>query len=253
MNEPSPSLPADRVEGTRSIAAAAAIDGFALCGVLLGTLDHAQALVSIKEVATGRYVHVNTRMTELFGRSAAAMLGHTDLDWMEPAQAASIRTAEQAALVNDTPTLSAHRVERDGRKREFSVTRSALPREDGAPARHVLSVWMEQTSAHQREQQLQQALAQLEQQQVAAEVQRLEVQDQGLRDSATGLYQRGHFEDQLRREVDLSSREHREFALVSIALDPFTAAVAALGAPARVTEWAARCDYLVNNNNQERV
>jgi diguanylate cyclase (GGDEF)-like protein len=28
-----------------------------------------------------------------------------------------------------------------------------------------------------------------------------------------------HFDDQLRREVDLSSREHREFALVSITLD----------------------------------
>jgi diguanylate cyclase (GGDEF)-like protein len=38
-----------------------------------------------------------------------------------------------------------------------------------------------------------------------------------------------HFDDQLRREVDLSSREHREFALVSIALDPLADAVKALG------------------------
>jgi diguanylate cyclase (GGDEF)-like protein len=54
-----------------------------------------------------------------------------------------------------------------------------------------------------------------------------------LRDSATGLYQRLHFDDQLRREVDLSSREHREFALVSIALDPLNPAVKAMGADAR--------------------
>ena len=60
------------------------------------------------------------------------------------------------------------------------------------------------------------------------------MQDQGARDQATGLYQRVHFDDQLRREVDLSSREHREFALVSIALDPFTDSVEALGEPARL-------------------
>ena len=45
---------------------------------------------------------------------------------------------------------------------------------------------------------------------------RLELADQSLRDRATGLYTRPHFEDQLRREVDLSTREHREFALVLI-------------------------------------
>jgi len=37
----------------------------------------------------------------------------------------------------------------------------------------------------------------------------------------------------LRREVDLSSREHREFALVSITLDPLPQAALALGAAAR--------------------
>ena len=234
MNEPSSSSPADRTEASRALATAAGVDCSALNGALLITLDHVQSLVSVKEVATGLYVHVNARMAELFGRSVAAMAGATDLDLMDPAQSTAIRAAEQAALVHASPTLSAHRVERDGRKREFSVTRTALPRADGGPARHVLSVWVEQTSAHQRDLQLQQALAQLEQQQVAAEALRQEVQDQGARDQATGLYQRVHFDDQLRREVDLSSREHREFALVSIALDPFTDAVEALGEPARL-------------------
>jgi diguanylate cyclase (GGDEF)-like protein len=59
------------------------------------------------------------------------------------------------------------------------------------------------------------------------------MKDQGLRDSVTGLYQRGHFDDQLRREVDLSSREHREFALVSVALDPISEAARAAGPAAR--------------------
>jgi diguanylate cyclase (GGDEF)-like protein len=39
--------------------------------------------------------------------------------------------------------------------------------------------------------------------------------------------------DHLRREVDLSTREHREFTLVHIELDPFSPRVTALGAPAR--------------------
>jgi diguanylate cyclase (GGDEF)-like protein len=97
----------------------------------------------------------------------------------------------------------------------------------------VLAVWTERTDEHEREQQLKQALAQLEQQQVDAEAQRRETQDQSARDAATGLYQRMHFDDQLRREVDLSSREHREFSLVSIALDPFSDAVKAMGSEAR--------------------
>jgi diguanylate cyclase (GGDEF)-like protein len=73
----------------------------------------------------------------------------------------------------------------------------------------------------------------MEQQHVAMEALRRESHDQALRDNVTGLYQRAHFDDQLRREVDLSSREHREFALVSIALDPPPEAVRRHGEPAR--------------------
>ena len=93
-------------------------------------------------------------------------------------------------------TTSEQRLERDGVKREFSVVRIPVPRADGSAPRHLLSAWTELTFAHQRETQLQQALAQLEQQQTAAEVLRRETQDQGMRDTATGLYQRLHFDDQ---------------------------------------------------------
>ena len=233
MNETTQALLQERTEMAHTLARALGTDAAALAGAFLETLDRVNVLLSIKEVASGRYAHANARMAELFGCTPAALVGSTDADLMEPAQYAAMRSAEQAALAHAAPTLSEHRIERDGRKREFSVTRMALPRVDGLAARHVLGVWVEQTTAHQREQQLQQALAQLEQQQVAAEALRRETQDQTLRDNATGLYQRVHFDDQLRREVDLSSREHREFALVSIALDPFSPAVNALGSGAR--------------------
>ena len=242
MNDPDFSLRPDHVQAFAAAAAGSGIDGSALSGTLFSVLDHVQSLWSVKEVATGRYMHVNPRMAELFGRRPAEMVGAADADLMEPAQAATLRAAEQAALAHSAPSQSEHRIVQGGRKREFSVVRAALPRSDGGPSKHMLSVWMERTEAHQRETQLQLALAQLEQQQVAAEILRREAQDQGVHDSATGLYQRAHFDDQLRREVDLSSREHREFALVSIALDPFNEGVAAMGpqARARVLEALGR-------------
>jgi diguanylate cyclase (GGDEF)-like protein len=236
MNQTTPALsqePQERAETARSLARVLEVDAPGLAAVLLEMLDRVDVLLAIKEVASGRYLHANPAMAALFGRSPSAMLGATDAELMEPAQAASMRAAEQTALAHDAPALSEHKIDRDGRKREFSVTRMALPGAAGAAARNVLCVWVDRTAAHQREHQLQQALAQLEQQQLAAETLRRETQDQNLRDSTTGLYQRLHFDDQLRREVDLSSREHREFALVSIALDPLNDAVKSLGGDAR--------------------
>ena len=77
------------------------------------------------------------------------------------------------------------------------------------------------------------ALDQLEQQQKANDSLRVELSDHALRDQASGLNSRAHFDDQMRRELDLSTREHREFALVYMVLDPFSAKVAALGARAQ--------------------
>ena len=233
MNETSSDLSPARTESARALARALGAEDAGLAGTLLEMLDRSGVLVAIKDVASGRYEYANPRMAELFGRASAGLAGSVDTELLEPAQSAAMRAAEQTALGQAMPTLSEHRIDRDGAKREFSVTRVALPRTDGGTARHVIGAWVEHTLANQREQQVQQLLAQIEQQQVAAEQQRRETQDQALRDGATGLYQRAQFDDQLRREVDLSSREHREFALVSIALDPFSDAVTALGPAAR--------------------
>jgi diguanylate cyclase (GGDEF)-like protein len=242
MNETTPATLLERTEMARSLARALESDDAGLAGALFEMLDRLNVLLSVKEVATGRYLFVNARMADRFGRSAADMVGRSDADLLEPAQSAALRAAEQSAMAHEAPTQTEHRIERGGAKREFSVTRMRLPRADGGAPRHVLCVWVEQTLANQREQQLQQALAQLEQQQVAAEAVRRESQDPALRDNVTGLYQRLHFDDQLRREVDLSSREHREFALVSIALDPLNDTARSLGDAAhqRVLEALGR-------------
>ena len=114
MNETTPALPNARTEMARALAGVIEADDAGLAGALLETLDRLGVLVAVKEVASGRYVHVNLRMADLHGRATAAdLLGLTDADLMEPAQAAAIRAAEQTALAHDAaPTLSEHRVER---------------------------------------------------------------------------------------------------------------------------------------------
>lgn len=198
--------------------------------VALTLLDRVDAMLAIKEVATGRYVHANARMAALIGRPVE---GLTDEDWLPPEACGALRGADQSAMVQTVPQVSEHRIELEGARHEFTVTRLPLAAADGSAARYLCSIWIDVTAQRQGEVQLQLALRQLEEQQQANEALRREMQDSGLRDSVTGLYQRGHFDDQLRREVDLSSREHREFALVSVALDPLSDAARASGAEAR--------------------
>jgi diguanylate cyclase (GGDEF)-like protein len=234
MNDTTSGTAGGRAAAAHALAAAMGVADADLAGALLEVVDRMDALVSVKEASTGRYLHANARMADLFGRAPAQMVGATDLDLVDQAQAAILRTAERGALAQGKAVATEHRIERAGARREFTVARVALPVADAGGARHLLGVWVEQTGPHQRDEQLRQALAQLEQQQEAvAELQRRETQDSPHRDGITGLYQRPHFDDQLRREVDLSSREHREFALVSIALDPLSDAAKSIGEGAR--------------------
>jgi len=233
MTETMQSTPAELADRARELRAAHGLADGSLGAVLLSVVERLEAPFAVKEVGTGKYVHVNLRMASLYGRSPEQLLGHTDADLLGPELSAPLRVADQTALGQSLPYTTEHRMERERQRREFSVTRVALPTADGGPARHLCCVWVETTLIHQREAQLTKALQQLEQQQIASETLRRETQDQALRDNVTGLYQRLHFDDQLRREVDLSSREHREFALVSIALDPLPDQVRAHGEAAR--------------------
>jgi diguanylate cyclase (GGDEF)-like protein len=235
MSELTSSALPDLSDRARELAAALELDSGALGAVLFGLVTRLDAFLAIKEIATGRYVNVNARMAALFHSAAHQMMGQTDADLLHAVHASSWRAAEQVAAAQSGPHLSEHKVEIDGVKRDFSVTRMALPSREGPP-RFLFCVWSEVTADKLREAQLANALQQLEQQQQQQqliETVRRELADSGSRDVTTGLFQLGHFDDQLRREVDLSSREHREFALVSISLDPANDIVKALGEPAR--------------------
>lgn len=203
-----------------------------MASVLPAVLARQGDLLMVKESPSGRWVHVNPAMAAWLRKPSEELIGRTDGDLFDAPLATALRAAEQTVLAQGEPLLSEHRFEHAGQRHEFSVLRVASPAMSQGQ-RYICSVWSDLVAVRQRDGQLRQALEQLEQQQRANEQLRRELADQALRDSATGLYTRAHFEDQLRREVDLSTREHREFAVVFIELDPPTEKVRALGDPAR--------------------
>lgn len=203
-----------------------------LAGLLPAVLQRQGDLLAIKDLRSGRCVHANAEMLAFLGLSAAQVLGQNESELFEPGVATVLRAAEQTALAHGEALTSEHRFEIHGSRREFSVLRWATPpRADGQ--RWLCSVWRDLAPERQREAQLRAALEQIEQQQRANDLLQRELADQALRDPASGLYRRAHFEEQLRREVDLSTREHREFAIVFIEVDPPSPQVLALGAAGR--------------------
>lgn len=219
-------------------------DEVGLSGVwpdLLGAvLARQNSLLAIKQVGSGRYVHVNAAMAAFIGREPAQIIGRQDADFFDAAIVTALRAAEHTALSQAGSLTSEHRFEHRGQRVDYQVLRRVEMSDDGE--RLLCTVWFDQSAQRQKNQQLRAALEQLEQQQRANGQLRQELQDQTLRDAATGLYSRAHFDDQLKREVDLSTREHREFALVWIALDPLGARVQAAGEPAvnRILEALGR-------------
>lgn len=212
-----------------------------LAALLQPVLQRHGEMLAVKDLRDGRYVLASAAMAGFLQRPAAEVLGRTDAELFEPAVATVLRAAEQTAAAHGEPLTSEHHFEQGGSRREFSVLRWATPpAADGA--RWLCSVWRDLAPERQREAQLRTALEQIEQQQRANELLQRELADQALRDPASGLYRRAHFEDQLCREVNLSMREHREFAIVFIEIDPLAPRVLALGAAGeqRVLEAVGR-------------
>ena len=207
----------------------------ALLGQMLTALARRRGdLVALKDALSGRYVHVNEPMGAFLGRNPGDVVGLSDADLFDTTLATALRAAEHTALAQSEPLASEHRFDWTGTRREFAVLRVASEPDSGGH-RWLCSLWHDLASERHREVQLRSALDQIEQQQVANDLLRRELADQALRDPSSGLYTRPHFEDQLRREVDLSTREHREFAIVFIETDPPSEPVRVLGDTGRTS------------------
>jgi len=240
MNQPEQALCVDQISAMptslRQVAAVLGLDPAGWTDVLSSGLGELAAGFAIKEMTTGRYVYVSPAMAAFFGQAPEGLLGRTDADVFGSDVAGSLRAADVTTATLAMPHSSDHRIELDHVRRDFHVTRMLLAGgEDvsGASKRYLCAIWLDLSVQRQREAQLALALRQLEQQQLATEALRRETQDAALRDAETGLFPNVHFDDQLRREVDLSLREHREFSMVSISIDPPTGIASALGASAR--------------------
>ena len=226
--------------------AGTALDGRfsdAMARTLWALAQHQGLGLGIKDTEDGRYLLGNAALAALLGCTPEQVAGSGDADWLEPPVAALLRTADQTALAQGRQLCSDHRLEIRGLRRELQLMRVVVDGGQAWPGRRLLvSLWHDQAPQLQRDHQLRVALDQLEQQQKANDVLRAELADQGLRDRASGLYSRSHFDDQMRRELDLSAREHREFALVYMVLDPLGQAVRAFGVPAhdRICEAMGR-------------
>ncbi len=230
MTESNQRVLAERIEQARTLSASLRLAPGVWGSVLSSVIDRVEGPFAVKDAITGRYVHANARMDSLVGR---AIEGLIDDEWLLAELAAALRAADQSAMVQTVPQVSEHRLDLNGQRREFCVTRVPLAAADGEAPRYLACIWIEQTAQRRADTQLQLALAQLEQQQQMIEALRREAHDPALHDVSTGLYRSAQFDDQFRREVDLSSREHREFSLVSVSLDALDEVARALGPEAR--------------------
>lgn len=193
------------------------LDAAALHGALLNALDHFTVAVTVKDLNSGRYEQVNASAARLLGLEGRDFIGAQDAELFDASLAVALRAAEQQARATPTGVLAEHKLEIGGARRDFLAWRQVVSQADGSA--RMIAVWQDVTETRRREAQLQSAIAQLEQQQKANENLRRDVEGSQVRDALSGLFHRAHFEEQLCREADLSSREQREFALVAIAVD----------------------------------
>ncbi len=194
------------------------LQSVALNQKVLHALDQLGLAVLVKDVASGRYDVANEAAARLLGLSDRHVVGAVDAELFDATQAVALRAADLQAQAVPDGVRAEHKLEISTGRHEFVTWRQAFTDEASGGSK-LLSVWQDVTESRRREAQLQTALAQLEQQQKANDALRRDVEDNQVRDAVSGLYHRAHFEEQLRREADLSSREQREFALVSVSID----------------------------------
>lgn len=186
---------------------------------LLACLQQDGVMVSIKDMASGTYRWANETMLAFLGvQTLDQVVGRTDGQLIVSlADVQAIKTADQRAMsaADSSVTRGEHRFERAGRWLDFHTQRVVM----AAPGRPavLLSLWTDQTRQRRESTELQRALAQIERHQADYEQLRRE-RAQGL-DRPADLFRREHFEEHLRREVALSQREQREFALLLLAVD----------------------------------
>lgn len=186
----------------------------------------------VKDVQ-GRYLYANAAAARMLRRRPEDVVGRTDEELLDCATAEAMRSGDAAARLQSRPLYRDERLPggEEGAV-ELQTVRYCVPAPEPGAAPRVCALWTDVTHLRRAQAQLRQAMEQLEQQQRQNEELRQELRDQPVRDALTGVYNRQHFEEQLRREMDLSLRENREFALVAVRVDDYRGLVERHGAEA---------------------
>ncbi|MCC6218341.1 MAG: PAS domain-containing protein, partial [Aquabacterium sp.] len=161
---------------------------------VLNALDQLGLAVLVKDLSSGRYVYASDAASRLLHAGDDALEGVQDADIFDATQAVALRAADVQAASMPNGLRSEHRMELRGARRDFRVWRQQVALE-GQSEPHMLSLWQDITETHQREAQIAQALAQLEQQQKANDALRRDMEDNQVRDTSSGLYHRVHFDE----------------------------------------------------------
>ena len=183
---------------------------------VLGLLPGTGLAITVKRGPAGPYLWADEGFARLVGVAHDALPGLTDVDLFGAEVAAPLRAAEVQALQSVAGVMTEHRLARDGRAIDARVHRVRARARDGADC--LITLWQDLREGREGQRDLVRAHEQIERLQHDNEALRRQAAE-GERERAPGLFQREHFEDQLRREVDLSLREHREFALVLVGVD----------------------------------
>lgn len=235
--------------GPTTPASSAAPDPACLAALLLAHADRHGHAVSLKRVDSGAYQMVNPPMARLLRLEPDRIIGQTDTALFGAARAAALKAADDLAIASaPQPSHTEHRLEWHDERIACAVTRVALGIVDGGPPVWLATIWTDLRRGEEREAALQRALAQLEAEQRAQMLLRQEAATlQRERDRATTAARGAGFDEQLRREADLSAREQREFSLVMLELDPPTAPAGVDPAEARARALDALDRLMVAN------
>lgn len=209
-SSPSTAAPVD----THAHPAVAALDVEPLSALLEA---HGVMLV-LKDPASGRYQHVSGAFAAGCGQSREAFVGRTDTQNFDGSTATALRAADAVAVEAGRAVTSEQAIPWQGMRANLLATRMALPVSSGGSV--AATLWSDRRELDALRGELRQAKTQIAQQQQIIAGLRRDLAEAVPTEFPSELGPRARFDEQLRREVDLSVREHREFAIVFIALDP---------------------------------
>lgn len=176
--------------------------------------------LTLKCASTGEYERVSPLMGQWLGWAEHAQpIGMTDVGLVDPVTAQQIRAIETSFLSPSRPQLTTeHIIAVRGERMKYRCLRMWIEQTGDEP--RILSIWEDQQKQQDKDAQLRSALQQVEQLQEA--FRRLQMDHEQLEQALTSDQERdsfAHLQIQMRREIDLSTREQREFSLVVMTLD----------------------------------